>query len=110
MRPGLSRVLGFVDAVAGMQRVGAGGVFAHAGIDNVWVGFRHSDRSDGTGRDLPVGDGEPGESTVGGFPDAASGRAEIINLGLRRNAGDGGGASSAEGTDGAVMNIPKRAL
>ena len=32
------------------------------------------------------------------------------NLGLRRDAGDGGDASSTEGSDGAVANVAKGAL
>ena len=104
--PGAAGVSGFINAIAG-GRVAADASLAHAGVDDIGIGFGDGERADGTGCDLTIGDREPVESTVSGFPDAASGGAEIVGLRQGRNAGDGDGAASTEGSDGAPSHFMK---
>jgi hypothetical protein len=93
--PRLAAVDGFVDAVA-VGGIAAHAGFAHAHVDHVGVGIGHRDGAHGTGLELAVGDRQPGAAAVGGLPDAAAHAAEVVDVGLRGNAGDGDHAASAE--------------
>jgi len=89
--PGLAFVFGLVDAVAG-------GLFAGAGVEDFGVGGGDGEGADG-GYALLVEDRLPDVAGVGGLPDAATGCAEVVYVGVVGNAGDGGDTSAAEGTD-----------
>jgi len=87
--PSAAGVDELVDAIA-MGSVAADGLFAHAGVDDIGIGLGDGERADGAGFEEGVGDGGPGGASVGGFPNAAAGRAEIVCVGLGGAAGDEG--------------------
>ena len=103
MRPRFSGVGGFVDAVA-RGKIGALQSFAAADVNDVGVGRRNGESTDGAGG-LIVEDGIPGVAEVGGLPDAAVDGRHVENVGLVRNAADGDGAASTEGADAAPAHF-----
>ena len=100
--PCFAAIDGFVDAVA-IGSIAAHAGFAHAGVDDVGVGFGDRDRAHRAGVELAVGDGQPGCSGIGGLPNTAAGGAEVIGGGLGSDAGNGDSAAAAEGADLAVL-------
>src|SRR5207249_7649056 len=108
MRPGLSPVGGFVNAIAGRQ-IGALQSFAAAHINNVRVGRCNGQRADGA-RGLVVENRIPGVAEVSGFPDAAIDGRHVEDVRLVRHAGDGNGAASAEWSDAAPAHFGKEFL
>ncbi len=97
MAPGEACVGGFVDSVA-HREIGALQAFAAGDINDVGVGRRDGECADGAGG-LAVEERVPGAAGVGGFPDTAVVGADVENVGLRRYAGGGDGASAAERSD-----------
>src|SRR5207247_650870 len=108
MRPGLSPVGGFVNAIAGRQ-IGALQSFAAAHINNVRVGRCTGQRAD-VARGLVVENRIPGVAEVSGFPDAAIDGRHVEDVRLVRHAGDGNGAASAEWSDAAPAHFGKEFL
>ena len=85
MRPRLSGVGGFVDAVA-RREIGTLQPFAAAHVDDVRIGRRDGNRADRAGR-LVVEDRRPDAAVVGRLPHAAVGGGDVEDVGLRRHAG-----------------------
>jgi hypothetical protein len=85
MCPRLAGIGRFVDAVAGRQ-VRPRQTFAAADIDDVGIGRRYRDPSDGSGR-LVVEDWLPRAAGIGSLPDAAIADADVEGVGLARHAG-----------------------
>ena len=103
MRPGFSRVGGFVNAIAG-GKIGALQTFAAADVNDIGIGRCDGQRADGAGG-LVVENRIPGVSKIGGLPDAAVDGSHVENVGLVRDAGDGHGAASAERADAAPAHF-----
>src|SRR5215831_4751627 len=82
-----------------MRRVAAHAGFPHAGVEDVGVRICHRYRTDGTGLELAVGYGRPGESAVSSFEDAAADGAEVVDVRLRSHAGHRDRASATERSD-----------
>ena len=95
--PGLARVGGLVDAVAGGE-VGAGEAFAAADVDDVGIGGSDGDGADGAGG-FVVPEAVPGLAGVGGLEDASAYSADVEGGGLGGDAGEGAGAAGAHGAD-----------
>ena len=72
-----------------MRNVAAHGRFAHSDIDDIGVGFGNRNRADRAGSKIIVGNRRPIYAAVNRFINPAARRAEIINIRLRRNSGDG---------------------
>src|ERR1700733_4128323 len=70
---------------------------AGADVDDVGIGRRYGDGSDGADGDALVGDRKPGAAAVFCLPDAAADRTEIEGVGLIRVSCDGYGAAAAHG-------------
>ena len=98
--PGIGRL---VHAVA-VRDINADGGFAHAGVDDVGIGFRHRQRPDRRRLEIAVGDVLPILSGVFGLPDAASAGAKVECAQLGGVAGDGDHPSAAEGSDAAPVS------
>ncbi len=103
MRPGFSRVRGFVTAVAGRE-IRALQTFAATNINNVRVGRSNGQCADGAAG-LVVENRIPGISEIGGFPDAAIDSRHVENIGLVPHAGDGHGAAPSERPDAAPAHF-----
>src|SRR5262245_55892783 len=101
VRPSLAGVSGFVDAVADGE-VGAMQPLAATDINNVGVGRRYSQRPDGT-CGLIVEDRLPGAPEVVCLPHPAVAHADIEDVGLAGNSGDGARASSPKWADRAPV-------
>jgi hypothetical protein len=101
--PSLARVRGFVDAAADRD-VRADLRRSGAGVDDVGIRERDFDCAHGADGEIRVRDVLPGVACVGGFPDAAAGRAHVKGVRFGGNAGDGGDASAAFGADHAVAH------
>src|SRR5262249_32267992 len=82
VRPRLAGVGRLVDA-ASDDDVRSDGFAAGAHVDHVRIRIRDVDRADRSGRDLAVGDWQPGDPVVLGLPDAAARRAHIEDVRLR---------------------------
>ena len=98
-RPGFAAVSRAVQAVAD-GKIGALQTLAAADVDGVGIGGCDGDGADGA-RGLIVEDGIPGVAEVVRSPDAAIDLSHVKDAGLLRDAGDGDGASAAEGADAA---------
>ena len=103
MRPRLSGVARFVDAVTGGE-IGTLQSLAAAYVDDVRIGGSHRDRANGAGG-LIVEDGRPDAAVVGGLPDAAVVDADVKDIGLIAHADGGNGAPAAEGPDHAPAHL-----
>jgi hypothetical protein len=99
--PGAARVHGFVDAAAD-GHVTADRVRSGADVDDAGVAVRDADCPDGRRGERLVPGRAPRDAGVGGFPDTATGGAEVEGGGLLGHAGDRGRASPAAGTDHAI--------
>jgi len=99
VRPGFTRVGGFIDSVAGGE-IRALQSFAAADINNVRIGRGDGESADGAGG-LIVENGIPGVAKSVVFPDAAVDGGHVKHIGLVRDAGDATVAASAEGPDAA---------
>src|SRR5262249_3298320 len=101
--PGFAGVGGFVHAIA-LHDIAAQLGFAHAEVEDVGVGFGDGDGADAGAVDLAIGDGAPGEPAVGGLPESAADRAEVV---FERGGGGGGRDRSAAaiGADAAPGEI-----
>src|SRR5688572_12710367 len=77
-----------------MGDVAANGLLAGADVDDVRIGLGDGDRADRASEE-PVRYGLPRLTAVGGLPNAAAGRTEVVDVGLRRNALDRRGAPAA---------------
>src|SRR6185437_2920703 len=77
--PGLSRVGGFVDSLAGRERPARG--ITGTDVDDVGIGFRYGERADRSdvGR---IEDRLPHRAAVDGLPNAAFGHAGVVREGL----------------------------
>src|SRR5437016_606306 len=82
-----------------MRGVAADASLSHAGVDHVGVGIGYRDGADTAGFELPVGDWDPGIAAVRGLEDSAADAAEVVDIGLGRDAGDGYGTATAKGSD-----------
>src|SRR5207245_2225825 len=87
VRPGFTRVGGFIDSVAGGE-IRALQSFAAADINNVRIGRGDGESADGAGG-LIVENGIPGVAEVRGFPDAAVDGGHVKQIGLVPDAGEG---------------------
>src|ERR1700733_16246081 len=72
---------------------------AGADGDDVGIGGRYGDSSDGADGYALGGDGNPGAAAVVGLPDAAADRAKIEGVGLIRVPGHGDSTTAAHGAD-----------
>ena len=81
--PGLAAIDGLVNSIA-MRNIAADASLSCAYVNNVWVRWRDGDAADGGGS-LLVKHRSPGDRAIGGLPDAAARRAEVIGC---RIAGD----------------------
>src|SRR5581483_8141692 len=108
VRPGLTGVHGFIHPVAEGD-VAANAGFAGADVDDVGIGRRHGNAADGRDR-LLIEERNPGDAGVGGFPDAAGDRAEIIRVGIAGNAGDREDATATEWSDETPFHFLERVL
>ena len=99
--PGFASVDRFVDAVA-MGNISADTGLSSAHVNHIRIGRRDGDTANGRGL-LVVKDGLPSHGAIRGFPDPAAGRAKIVSVGIARNSGSGERASTAEGSDLAVL-------
>ncbi len=75
--PGLAAVGRFVDAVP-LGDAAAKLCLAASYIDDIGVGLGHRDGADGGARDLAVGHGKPGVSSIGRFPQPSPGGAKVV--------------------------------
>src|SRR5262245_12770032 len=95
--PCLSAVGGLVHAVAvGQVRTEVG--FARTDIDHVGIRGRDGESTDRRDR-LTVKDRLPGFASIGRLPYASADRAEVIDIGLAGDTGDGVAASTTERPD-----------
>src|SRR6185437_241576 len=100
--PGLAAVQRLVNAIA-LSEVAANAGFARAYVKDVGVGLGHGDAADGGGA-LMVEDGFPAQRAVGGFPDAASGGAEIVSARVAGHAHRGERTSATVGANHAITH------
>ena len=100
VRPGLAGVGRLVDPVARRQ-VAAQARLAHADVDDVRIRLRDGDRADRSGPEEAVRDVAPGHAGVVGLPDAAAGRAHVVDERLAGDAGDRRHAAAAIRADAA---------
>ncbi len=105
--PGLASVSGFVNAIAEGD-VAADAGFAAADVYDVGIGVGNRDGANRRGGGLLIEERVPGDAAVGGFPDAAGDRAEVVGVRLAGDAGDGDGAAAAEGADEAPLHAAIR--
>src|SRR6185312_10044541 len=90
-------VLAAVDAIAGGE-IGADVRLAGANVDDVGVGRRNGQRSNGSDG-LVVEDGLPHHARIRGLPHATIHAAKVEGAVAARDAADGNNASSAERAD-----------
>jgi len=102
----LAGVCGFVDAIADGQ-IGTLEAFATGNVDDVGIGRSDGDGADGAGV-LMIKDGIPGAAEIVSFPDAAVDGADVEDVRLRRDTGEGAGAAATDGADGAPIEFVKR--
>src|SRR5439155_26882660 len=98
VRPGLSAIDRFIDAVAGHD-VAADAGLAHADVHDVGARLAHGHGADRRALDLAVGDWRPRLAAVRRLPQSAAHRAEIRVLRTSAHAAHGDRASAAIGAD-----------
>src|ERR1700677_3141093 len=108
MRPGFSSIDGFVHAVPDGE-VRALQTFAAANVDDVGIAGGDGDGADGA-RGLVVENWVPGVAEVVGLPDTPVDLGHVEDARLLGDAGDGDGASAAEGADAAPAEIGVKTL
>src|SRR6185437_9994187 len=96
--PSLAAIAGLVDAVAHDVNVADGPSFAGAGPDGAGIRGSHGERADGH-RVLAVENGIEVVAAIGGFPDAAGGRAKVIGAGIAFDPGGSGDAARGLGAE-----------
>src|SRR5262245_39589523 len=95
--PGQTGIGALVHSVA-RREIGSQIWLAGADIDRVGIGGRQSDRAD-RGDILRIEDRIPGDTTVGCLPNSSTDSAEVIDVRVPGNAGDGNGASTTKGAN-----------
>ncbi len=100
--PGFSRVHRLPDAVT-LADVAANASFAGPHINDVWIGTATAMTADRR-RSILVKNRGPGVRAVGGFPDAATGRAEIVGGRVAGNSSRGKRAAAAKRADRTVLH------
>jgi len=70
-----------------MRNITAYGRFTHADIDDIGVRFRYANCANRTGFEKAIGNSFPVDAAIRRFPDAATRRPEVIDLGQRRHTG-----------------------
>ncbi len=100
--PGFAGISRLVDAVAG-RHISANVGLARADVNDIRIGRRHSDGTDGR-NGLLVENGFPGEAGVGGLPHAAGGRSRIADHRITAYARGTRHSSSGRGTDRAIFD------
>jgi hypothetical protein len=105
--PRLTRVCGFVNAVAHIDGAADHAHVARTHVNHVRPGGRHRHRADGRYRDL-IEDGSPHRPGVHGLPQTAPGRAHIIDRGIACNTRDRRHAARAEWPDLPPLHARKR--
>ena len=101
--PGFAGVVRTIDAIAEGD-VAANAGFAAASINHVGIGIGDGDAADRGGGGLLIEERIPGIAAVGGFPDAAGDRAEIVGVRLAGHTRNGQGAAAAERADEAPLH------
>src|SRR6266568_8658572 len=100
--PGLATSKCLVDSVS-MGDIATQTGFTRPHVDDIRI--RGSDRETSDRRcPLFVKDRTPGECTIGGFPDAAAGRAEVVGGGVSGDAGSCQGTTTTKGPNDAVLH------
>ncbi len=99
--PGFAGIDRFVDAVA-LGEIATDAGFAGANVDGVGIGGGDGEGADGR-RFFVIEEGLPGESAIGGFPDAATDGAEVPGVRIAGDAGGGERAAAPVRADGAVL-------
>src|SRR5204863_9517387 len=94
--PALSGVGRLPQAVA-VRDVAADGLFTATDVDDRRVARRYAYRAD-RAAEKPVGHVSPRLAGIGGLPDAAATRAEVVRVALARDSFDGIGPSAPVGT------------
>src|SRR5207302_8738178 len=89
---------------AARRHVATDRLLACTNVDDTRVRRYDSNRAD-RAAEVAVGDRLPGLTSVSRLPDAASGRAEVVDIGLIGNAFDCVGTSAAIGTDLSPLQI-----
>ncbi len=103
MRPGRTGIDGLVDTVADGE-IGTMQPFPAADVDDVGIGRCNDDCADGAGR-LMIEDRIPGAPVVVGLPHPAVYRADVEDIRLARNAGEGARAAAAKRPDVAPVHF-----
>src|SRR5579862_6810644 len=103
--PGLAGVDGFVNSVA-TDDVATDASFTGADVNHVGIRFRNCDGADrGRCIFLFVEDRLPVEASVRGFPNSSGGCAEVIDVVLSYDSGDGDDAAAAKWTNQPILQI-----
>src|SRR5690606_14656445 len=101
--PALSGIGGLVDAVAARD-VAADRRLAHPDIDHVRVRRRDLQRADRGVLEVAVGDVVPARAGVVRFPDAAAGRAEVVDIPILSHPTHGDHAAASMRADQPVLH------
>src|SRR5262245_31551682 len=96
--PGFSGVDRLIDAIAGRQ-IAAQARLAHADVHDVRIRLRDGDRTDRAGPEKTVRHIRPDRARIVSLPDAAAGRAHVVDQRLAGDAGNRRHAASAIRTD-----------
>ena len=100
--PGLAAVVRTIDAVAEGD-VAANAGFAGADINYIGIGVRDGDAAD-RGGGLLIEERVPGNTAVGGFPNATGDGAKIVRVRLARDSRYGKGPATTEWADQAPFH------
>ena len=101
MRPGFPRISRFVDAIA-YREIGTLQSFPAANINDIRIGRRNRDASDGARR-LFVEDRRPRAAVVISLPNAAVNLCDVEDVRLRWHTGDRARAASAKWANAAPV-------
>src|SRR5208337_12586 len=100
--PGFSSIHRLPNAVA-LRNVSTNASFASPHINDVRVGDGDGNTADRR-RSILVKNRGPGIGAIGGFPDAATGRTEVVSGWVAGNSGCGKRASATKRADGTVLH------
>src|SRR5258708_25292454 len=100
--PGFAAVVRTIDAIAEGD-VAANAGFAGADVNHIGIGVRDRDAAD-RGGGLLIEERIPGNTAVGGFPNAAGDGAKIVRVRLARDSGYAKGPSTSECADEAPLH------
>ena len=95
--PGLAGVRRFVNPIAVRAGLISNRRFPHPHINHIRIGKRHRHRADGACIEGPVGDVVPRLPGTLRLPDAAAAGTHVVDIGLARHTGGGGGPAAAIG-------------